>query len=479
VATANLELTFLGAAGTVTGSRFLLTAATGRVLVDCGMFQGPRAIRRRNWEPFPIPPDSIDAVIVTHAHLDHCGYLPALVKQGFSGPIYSSHNSTRLIPIILRDSAKLQEEDTAYARRSGYSRHAEPEPLYDAADARAAIDMLVGRDFGESWEVIPDLSARLDPAGHILGSATVSLTYSGARSPDSSDDARIVFSGDLGRGNHPLLKGPRLPQDADLVVMESTYGNREHEDVDAELEQMAAAITQTIERGGTVVVPAFAVDRTEVLLTAIRALMDQHRIPRVPVYVDSPMALAAFDVYRDAIAHQDPEITTAALAEGVDAIDIPDLHQARTPDDSKALDAPGPKIIVSASGMGSGGRVTHHLKYFLPDARNCVLLVGYQAFGTTGQQLRDGARSVRIHGQDVPVLANVVDIEAFSVHADRSELLDWIGSPHHRPGAAFLVHGEEEAAADLAATIRRELGIPAVVAEHGQTIEVSAREVPG
>jgi metallo-beta-lactamase family protein len=207
--------------------------------------------------------------------------------------------------------------------------------------------------------------------------------------------------------------------------------------------------------------------------------MDQHRIPRVPVHVDSPMALAAFDVYRDAIANQDPEITTAALAEGVDAIDIPDLHQARTPDDSKALDVPGPKIIVSASGMGSGGRVTHHLKYFLPDAQNSVLLVGYQAFGTTGQQLRDGARSVRIHGQDVPVLADVVDIEAFSVHADRSELLDWIGSPHHRPGAAFLVHGEEEAAADLAATIRREFGIPAVVAEHGQTIEVSPTEVAG
>ncbi len=467
-----MELTFLGAAGTVTGSRFLLSAPTGRILIDCGMFQGPRAIRRRNWEPFPVPANSIDAVVVTHAHLDHCGYLPALVKQGFAGPIYCTHNSARLIPIILRDSAKLQEEDTAYARRSGYSRHAQPQVLYDAADAERAIDMLVGRDFTTPWQVATDLSARLDPAGHILGSATVTVTYQ----PASGSGATVAFSGDLGRGNHPLLKGPRRPHDADLVVMESTYGNREHADVDAEIEQMAAAIRRTIERGGTVVVPAFAVDRTEVLLTALRKLMDQHRIPRVPVHIDSPMALAAFDVYQDAIAKGDPEITTAALAEGVDAIDIPDLHQARTPEDSKALDAPGPKIIVSASGMGTGGRVTHHLKYFLPHAHNCVLLVGYQASGTPGQRLRDGAGSIRIHGQEVPVLAEIVDIEAFSVHADRDELLDWLGSPRQRPAAAYLVHGEEEAATELAAMIRTRLGIPAVVAEHGQSIEVLPRE---
>jgi len=221
-----MELTFLGAAGTVTGSRFLLSAPTGRILIDCGMFQGPRAIRRRNWEPFPVPANSIDAVVVTHAHLDHCGYLPALVKQGFAGPIYCTHNSARLIPIILRDSAKLQEEDTAYARRSGYSRHAQPQVLYDAADAERAIDMLVGRDFTRPWQVATDLSARLDPAGHILGSATVTVTYQ----PASGSGATVAFSGDLGRGNHPLLKGPRRPHDADLVVMESTYGNREHAD---------------------------------------------------------------------------------------------------------------------------------------------------------------------------------------------------------------------------------------------------------
>jgi len=463
-----MELSFLGAAGTVTGSRFLVSSPSGQVLVDCGMFQGPRSIRRLNWDPFPVSPNSIDAVIVTHAHLDHCGYLPALVKQGFRGPIYASANTCKLVPIILRDSAKLQEEDTAYARRSGYSRHAQPEPLYDSRDAEAAIDLLIPRDFTDTWQVLDDLTARLDPAGHILGSATVSLEQTSG----ADAGARVVFSGDLGRGNHPLLKGPRPPLDADVVVMESTYGNRDHADTDAELEEMAAAITKTIRGGGTVVVPAFAVDRTEVLLTAIRALMDQHRIPRVPVHVDSPMALAAFDVYREAIAEGDSEITTAALAEGVDAIDIPDLHQAHSTEQSKQLDSPGPKIIVSASGMGTGGRVTHHLKYFLPHPGNCVLLVGYQAGGTPGQQLRDGASSIRIHGQDVAVLADVVDIEAFSVHADRRELLDWIASARTRPQAAYLVHGEPEPAAELARDLRTELAIPAIVAENGLRIQV-------
>jgi len=447
-----MELTFLGATGTVTGSRFLITTSAGRLLIDCGMFQGPRSIRRRNWEPFPVPASSIDAVVLSHAHLDHCGYLPALVNQGFRGPVYGSANTARLVPIILRDSAKLQEEDTAYARHSGYSRHQEPRPLYDSNDAEAAIALLLPQEFGQAWAPLTDLMVRLDPAGHILGSATVSVT----QTEGADAGARIVFSGDLGRGNHPLLKGPRPPLDADLVVMESTYGNRDHVDTDTELDQMADAITRTINRGGTVVVPAFAVDRTEVLLMALRSLFDQHRIPRVPVHIDSPMALAAFDVYRNAVVHQDPEITTAVLAEGVAAIEVSDLHQAHTPDESKALDSPGPKIIVSASGMGSGGRVTHHLKYFLPHTENCVMLVGYQAVGTPGQQLN----------------ADVVSIEAFSVHADRDELIDWVGSARNAPESIYLVHGEQEAAAELAVTLRKRLSIPAVVASTGQTVEV-------
>ena len=462
-----MRVTFLGAAGTVTGSRFLVQTDSGRVLVDCGLFQGPRTIRRRNWDDFPIAPDSIDAVVLTHAHLDHCGYLPALVAHGFTGPVYCSPNTAQLVPIILRDSARLQEEDTVYARKSGYSRHPEPRPLYGIEDAEAAIALLAPRDFGQSFDVCPDLACELDSAGHILGSSIATLTESatGGRS------ARVVFSGDLGRGTHPLLNGPRPPRDPDIVVMESTYGNRDHADVDAEMEEMAAEITRTIEQGGTVVVPAFAVDRTEVLLDALARLMDQHRIPRVPIHVDSPMALAAMQVYRQAISRGDAEISTATLAQGPDRIDPSLLHQAHSPQESKLLDVPGAKIIVSASGMGSGGRVTHHLKYFLPHPNNCVLLVGYQAFGTPGQQIRDGAHSIHIHGQDIPVRARVIDIEAFSVHADADELLGWLASSRERPRAVYLVHGEPEAAAHLAGRIEEVMDVPAIVATDGDSFD--------
>lgn len=463
-----MRVTFLGAAGTVTGSRFLVQTTSGRVLVDCGLFQGPRAIRRRNWEDFPVEPASIDAVVLTHAHLDHCGYLPALVARGFQGPVYCSPNTAHLVPIILRDSARLQEEDTVYARKSGYSRHPEPRPLYGIEDAESAIALLAPRGFGSPFDIYADLSCELEAAGHILGSSIATLT----ESTSGGLDARVVFSGDLGRGTHPLLNGPRPPKDPDVVVMESTYGNRQHADVDAEMEEMAVEITRTIEQGGTVVVPAFAVDRTEVLLDALGRLMEQHRIPRVPIHVDSPMALAAMQVYRQAISRRDAEISTATIAEGPDCIDPAYLHQAHSPHESRLLDVPGAKIIVSASGMGSGGRVTHHLKYFLPHPNNCVLLVGYQAFGTPGQQLRDGAHSIRIHGQDVPARARIVDIEAFSVHADADELLGWLASSRERPRAVYLVHGEPEAAEQLAARISQELDVPTFVAADGDSFDV-------
>lgn len=463
-----MRLTFLGAAGTVTGSRFLLQTAGTSILVDCGLFQGPRAIRRRNWDPFPVPGAEIDAVVVTHAHLDHCGYLPALVKQGFSGPIYCTPNTGLLVPIILRDSARLQEEDTAYARRSGYSRHEDPQPLYTIEDAEQAISLILTREFGQGFSVTDDLTCLFEPAGHILGSSTAAITDVS----DGGNRTRVVFSGDLGRGNHPLLRGPHPPNDATAVVMEGTYGNRDHADVDAEMDEMADAITRTLQQGGTVVVPAFAVDRTEVLLAALKTLRDQDRIPPAPIYVDSPMALAALEVYRSAIADHDPEISTATIAEGVQRIDFHQLREAHSPEQSKQLDTPGPKIIVSASGMGTGGRVTHHLKYFLPHANNCILLVGYQANGTPGQQLRDGARSVRIHGQDIPVHAAVVDIEAFSVHADRSELVDWLSDSRTPPKAVFLVHAEEESSCALADSIRDRLAVPVTVAEDGLSVEI-------
>ncbi len=470
-------LTFIGGAGTVTGSKTLIEAGVahesaggqptgpGLFLVDCGLFQGPSEIRSRNWEPFPVDPSTIESVILTHAHLDHCGYLPALVRNGFAGPVYCSPNTAELVPIILRDSAKLQEEDTAWARKKGFSRHARPESLYGIEDAERAISLLRPIAFGTDFHPVNDVIARLDHAGHILGSSTVTVT-------DSVRNRTVVFSGDLGRGNHPLLEAPAQPCDADAIVIESTYGDRAHDDVHREMDEMAAAITRTLKRGGTVVIPAFAVDRTEVLLKALRTLQDQQRIPMAPIHADSPMALAGLRVYTSAIRDGDPEINTATVAEGPAAIDLPNLHEATTPQESMALDQGGARIIVSASGMGSGGRVTHHLKALLPDRDNTVLLVGFQAAGTPGRLLLDGAHEIKIHGRYVPVRAEVIEIEAFSVHADAGELVAWLKSCHTKPTQVFVNHGEESASRALANRIREEWDVAVIVPQPGERIYV-------
>lgn len=463
-------LTFLGGVGTVTGSKTLVepesdAGASARLLVDCGLFQGPREVRSRNWEPFPIDPASIDAIILSHAHLDHCGYLPALVRDGFSGPVYCSPNTAELVPIILSDSARLQEEDTAWARKKGFSRHTDPQPLYDAQDAQAAVELLHPVEFGREFTPVPGIVARLEVGGHILGSSTVTLT-------EVARGRTVVFSGDLGRGNHPLLRSPAPPSAADAVILESTYGDRAHGDVDTEIDEMAAIITRTLKRGGTVVIPAFAVDRTEVLLRALHTLLSQQRIPLAPIHVDSPMALAALRVYLAAIRDADPEILPSIVAEGPEAIDLPHLHEATTPEQSMALDRGGARIIVSASGMGSGGRVTHHLKALLPDRDTCVLLVGYQAVGTPGRMLLDGAHEIKIHGQYVPVRAEIAEIEAFSVHADADELVAWLASCQPLPTQVFVNHGEPDAAEALAARIRRDLDIAVDVPEAGERVRV-------
>lgn len=460
-----MYLTFIGAAGTVTGSKTCVEVDGGRFLVDCGLFQGPRDVRTKNWDTFPIPPAELSSVILSHAHLDHCGYLPALVREGFTGPVYCSPNTASLVPIILRDSARLQEEDTAFARKKGYSRHDEPKPLYDSEDAEHAITLLRPVEFGTTFRPTPGVTAHLDMGGHILGSSIVTVA-------DDSTGHTVVFSGDLGRGNHPLLRDPAPPCDANAIVIESTYGDREHEDVHQQLDKMAAAITRTLKRGGTVVIPAFAVDRTEVLLKALRSLQDQQRIPVAPIHVDSPMALAALRVYLDAIRDADPEISAATVAEGLDAIDLPNLHEATTPLESMALDRGGARIIISASGMGSGGRVTHHLKALLPDHDNTILLAGFQAAGTPGRMLADGARELKIHGQYVAVRAEIVDVEAFSVHADASELLDWLKSCRTKPLQVFVNHGEPEASRALANRIREEWDVAVVVPQQGERIYV-------
>jgi metallo-beta-lactamase family protein len=452
-------LTFLGAVGTVTGSRFLVEAAGARVLVDAGLYQGPSALRRRNWDEFPVDPASIDEVVLSHAHLDHTGYLPRLVREGFHGPVRCTAETAELVAIVLRDSAHLQEEDATYANRTGFSKHRPALPLYDAADVERTLPLLEPVGLDEDVPIVGGITLRLRPAGHILGSATVSLVVEGHR---------VLFSGDLGRRHHPLLRPPADPPASDTIVVESTYGDRLHPLPDPQ--RLAETVRRTIARGGSVLVPAFAVDRTELVLMALRRLTEAGEVPRVPVHVDSPMALAALRVYERAIAEGSPQVREdVARTSGL--LDPGDLHAARTPAESRVLNAPRrPCIIISASGMATGGRIIHHLEHLLPDRRHTVVLTGYQAVGTRGRQLLEGARDVKIHGRYVPVRAEVVSIDDFSVHADAEEVLDWLARAPEPPGTAYVVHGEPESAQALVGRIRDDLGWNAVVPRYGERV---------
>lgn len=453
------SLTFVGAAGTVTGSKFLLASSESHVLVDAGLFQGLRELRRRNWEPFPLDPAHLDSVVLSHAHLDHSGYLPALGRQGLTAPVLASEGTRLLGGLVLRDSAKLQEEDAAYAGKKGFSKHARPRPLYDTADVERVLPLFRPVPFGLRVEITPDVQLTLHPAGHILGSATCLVEI---------DGRRVMFSGDLGRANHPILVPPPPPFAAEVVVVESTYGDRNHPGDSTE--RLAQVIRRTEARGGSVLIPAFAVDRTEVLLMALRHLRQEGRIPPMPVYVDSPMALGALQIYRQAIAEGWSEIRPD-IAGGAEAFEPGEVHEARTVADSMALNAPRrPVIAVSASGMATGGRVVHHLKHLLPDPRHTVVLPGYQAVGTRGRDLAEGASEVKIHGEWVPVRAQIEVIEGFSVHADADELLTWLAGAPAPPSMTYVVHGEPEASAALAARIGRDLGWPVAVPADGDTV---------
>jgi metallo-beta-lactamase family protein len=455
-------LTFLGGAGTVTGSKALVHEGSRSTLVDCGLFQGRRELRRRNWEPLPVSAAGISDVLLTHAHLDHTGYLPALVRQGFRGPVLTTRATAALTRIVLLDSAHLLEEDARHAREHGYSKHQPPLPLYTTADAERALQQLRPVEYGAEVEVAVG-TLRFGRAGHILGSATAFLDL-----PRSGTS--VLFSGDLGRSTHPLLRPPDPPGAARFVVLESTYGNRVH--AEHGLDDLAAAVRRTVARGGSVLIPAFAVDRTEVVLDALRQLTEDGRIPEVPVYVDSPMALRALDVYRQAVAQQDEDVLPHLAATG-DPFDPGRLTALRTVEESRSVNAPRwPCIIVSASGMATGGRVLHHLEHLLPDARNSVLLVGFQAVGTRARDLAEGATHLKLHGRYVPVRAEVADLQSFSVHADADELLAWLSGCPSPPDACFVVHGEPDASAALAARIECELGWLAVVPRPGERIRI-------
>ena len=451
-------LTFLGGAGTVTGSKFLVESSGHRVLVDCGLFQGQRALRRQNWAAFPVPPAEIEAVALTHAHLDHCGYVPALYRKGFRGRVLCTTGTRELAEIVLRDSAHLQEEDARWAGAHGTSKHRPPKPLYTTADVEGVLPLFETLPFGQEETLAGPVSVRLEPAGHILGSAVVHL---------DDGTVRATFSGDLGRGHHPLLGPPAPIGSTDVVVVESTYGDRAHPP--QELQELAEKMRRCLAGGGNVLIPAFAIDRTEILLVHLGSLMAAGDLPEVPVLVDSPMALRALQVYRrllrDGTGDVRPETDLAHR------LYPPTLQELPTPEDSARATHPDtPSIVISASGMASGGRVVHHLAAMLPDPRNLVLMSGYQAPGTRGADLLGGAKAIKCLGDYVPVRAQVDKIGWLSVHADSDDVLEWLRTAEREPHACYVVHGEAEASAALASRITSELGWLAVAPRQDERV---------
>jgi metallo-beta-lactamase family protein len=456
---------FLGAAGTVTGSRFLLSAHGTRVLIDCGMFQGLKELRLKNWDAFPVDPSTIDAILVTHAHLDHSGYLPRLVKLGFQGAIHLTQYTAALAEVILRDSARIQGEDAAYAAKKKFSRHNPPLALYDESNVEQTLDQFVTHSFHKRIQVANETFVTFHPSGHILGASFLEIEFFGKR---------ILFTGDMGRTDHPLLVAPdSIPAGHfDAIITESTYGDREHTPVSSNFEDV---INQTVERGGSILIPAFAVDRTEVILVRLRESMEAGRIPRVPIYADSPMALKALDYYRQAINEHSAEIreNISQQWQGRDPFDPGTLVELFTPEQSKTINEPTtPCIIISASGMGTGGRVVHHLHSMLPNPMHSVIMVGYQAIGTRGRSLVDGAEQVKMHGELIDVKAQIESVQSFSVHADSDGLIAWMTSGSEAPSQVFVVHGEEGVADSFANRIKSQLGWKAHVPFMGERVEL-------
>jgi metallo-beta-lactamase family protein len=456
------SLTFLGAARTVTGSKYLLEHNGARVLVDCGLFQGLKELRLRNWEDFPVPPASIDAVVLTHAHLDHVGYLPRLVAGRFRGRVFCTAGTADLCQLVLPDSARIQEEDARQANRHGYSKHAPALPLYTESDALRALTQLQPMGYERPIEVAPGITIEFRQAGHLLGSSYVLVHLDGGKT--------ILFGGDLGRYSRPVLPDPAPAAAADVVLCESTYGDREHLN-DASATQLRDAINDTVARGGKLIVPSFAIGRVEELLYWIRHLEGEKSIPQLPVYVDSPMAAEALRFYSSRVSELDPEMRPAAKTVSVFA--TARFHTVASPEESKALTASThPSIVISSSGMATGGRVLHHMKAALPDPRSTILFVGYQAAGTRGRSLVDGATQVKMHGQMIPVKARIAKIDSMSAHADRGEILRWLGTLPAAPGRLCLVHGEPAPMDSLKAAIHQTLGWSAYTPAHRETIEL-------
>ncbi len=463
------KLTFLGAAGCVTGSRYLVEAAGKRLLVDCGIFQGTQELQDRNYKPLPIDPKTIDYQVLTHAHLDHTGWLPVLVKSGYGGPIYANPATIELTTILLKDSAHIQEEDTLHARIHKDSRHTDPLPLYTSEDVDPTLKLIKSMPRSGAFDVSPEFRVVSYDAGHILGSSSLELTIT-----EGGKKTVVVFSGDIGQYNQPILKDPSTPPSkADVLICESTYGDRDHPEGDA-AELLAQIVNRIVKRGGSIVIPSFAIGRTQTFMYYLRQLEDQQRVPIVPVYVDSPMAISATDLYVKHKEDHDLEFTREEGSDGKgDPLNVHEFHLTRAVEESKAINnVKTPCIIISASGMVSGGRVLHHLAQRLPDARNAVILAGFQAEGTRGRALQEGAKSLKLYGQDVPVLAEIVAMGQFSAHAGKSELLRWLTALPAPPRQTYLTHGEPAAAQALQEAIQQKFQWKAAVARCLDTVPI-------
>lgn len=468
------KLTFLGAAGCVTGSKYLVEAAgpsgtSKKLLVDCGLFQGTNELKERNFKPLPVDPKTIDYAVLTHAHLDHTGWLPVLARDGYRGPIFANPATMELTELLLKDSAHLQEEEADRAKRKKYNRHEEERSLYAPEDVDPVLKLLKSMARSGGFDISPEFHVESFDAGHILGSSSLELAIR-----EGGKRIVVVFSGDIGRYGQPILKEPTTPpSNADVLICESTYGDREHQNGDPE-GLLAQIVNRVAKRGGSIVIPAFAIGRTQTFMYYLRRLEDQQRIPRIPVYVDSPMALSATDLY---IKHKEDHDLEFSREEGSDGkgdpLNVHEFHLTRTAEESKAINnVKTPCIIISASGMVSGGRVLHHLVHRLPDAKNAVILAGFQAEGTRGRALQEGAKTVNLFGQAVPVCAEIVEMGQFSAHAGKSELLRWLGALPAPPKQTYLTHGEPAAAQALQASIQQKFGWKAAVARYLDTVGV-------
>jgi len=460
-----LKLSFHGGVGTVTGSRHLLTAGGTRALVDAGLFQGLKELRELNWQKPSFDPGAVDHLLLTHAHIDHAGYLPRLARDGYQGPVHTTPATQELSGLLLMDAAKIQEEDAEYANKKGFSQHKPALPLFTAEDASAALSQFRPRAYGAWLDLGPGVRACFHNIGHILGSAMVEI-----RVQVEGKERILVFSGDVGRYGMPLHLDPDPLPACDVLLLESTYGNRQHSAVPL-AEQIREPFERTFARGGVVLIPSFAVGRAQLLTLVLNDLMRAGTLPQVPIHIDSPMAVDASEIYRRHLA--DRNLDKELMAAGGSRLFPPNVHFHRTVKESQALnDLSGPRVIISASGMLTAGRVLHHLRRLLPEDRNLVVLAGYQAAGTRGRALLEGARSLKIHGERVPVHAAFIPLHGMSAHADSEELLRWVRSGPARPKAVFVTHGEPEASLALAQRLERELGLRAVVPRLGDEFDL-------